>query len=270
MGREEPQFVLLEPAAQRHIDVIDIVLLVDHVQATSLDLGRQVGARQVAVGAIRKNEAREDVAALFRDEVRLDTAELVLGRLAAELDAHFLGGRRIEVEAAALALRIESHPVQQHPRVACPAAVDRNVLADGILVATDVLLGGRNDGARDDRGEPAQFPVDRERKELLARDHPLLDDVLNVHDGGLAGDGDRLLEGAHAQVDIDRRCEVRRQLDAVALDRAEPRQGERDAVGAGQQIDDLVLTLIIGNNGANLFDQDGTAGFHRNAGQHPP
>ena len=54
--------------------------------------------------------------------------------------------------------------------------------------------------------------------------------------GDSAGDGDRLFDRADLQVRVDRRREVGRQLDVVALDDAEARQRERDGVGAGPQL----------------------------------
>src|SRR5207253_3689818 len=195
-------------------------------------------------------------------------AELVLGGLAAELDAYFLSRRRIEVEAAPRPLCIEAHAVQQLPVVRRPVVMDGDALAYRILVAADVLLRRRDDRARNNRGEAAKLPIDGQRKELFARDHSLLDDVLDVHDGSLAGDGDRLLEAADAEIDVDRCGEIRRQLDTVALDRTEADEREGHAVGAGEQIDEFILTLIVGDNGASFFDQDRTAGFHGDAVQH--
>ena len=47
--------------------------------------------------------------------------------------------------------------------------------------------------------------------------------LLQIHQQGqiLTGDGERFLEGANLQIDVDRRREVRRQLDAFADHRGE-------------------------------------------------
>jgi hypothetical protein len=49
-------------------------------------------------------------------------------------------------------------------------------------------------------------------------------DVLHVDDRRLAGDRDRLGDGAHLQIGVDVRGEVRRQLDALAAHRREAGQ----------------------------------------------
>ena len=60
---------------------------------------------------------------------------------------------------------------------------------------------------------------------------------------------------ADLQVGVDRGDEFGRQLDAFALDGAEPGQRERDRVGAGPQVDDPVLPGAVGDGGSDLFDQ---------------
>ena len=96
--------------------------------------------------------------------------------------------------------------------------------------------------------------------------HPLLNDVLNVHDRALARHRDRLLQAADLQFSIDRRCKVACELDAFPLDRAEAWQGECDGVDARPQVDDAIDPLLIGGDGTSLFDEGGTGSFHRHAG----
>src|SRR5262249_7638678 len=57
-------------------------------------------------------------------------------------------------------------------------------------------------------------------------------------------------------------------LDAFALHRRKAGQREDHGVGAGPQVDDLVLPLRIGGDGADLLDERRTAGFNRDARHH--
>ena len=106
----------------------------------------------------------------------------------------------------------------------------------------------------------------RERIQCGARQRGLLSNVPDVHHRGDTRDGDGLLERSHLQLAIHRRREARRELEAFSLDRAEARQGERDGVDAGPQIDDSVQPLAVRDDGADPFDESGTRGLHRDAG----
>ena len=57
------------------------------------------------------------------------------------------------------------------------------------------------------------------------------------------------------------------QLDAVAFEGIEAGQGDGQRVDAGPQVHDAVLAAAVGDDGADLFDQGGAAGFNRDAGQ---
>ena len=57
-------------------------------------------------------------------------------------------------------------------------------------------------------------------------------------------------------------------VDAFALDGAEAGQRERDGVGAGPQVDDLVLARAVGDDGADFLDQRRAGRLDRHAGQH--
>src|SRR4029434_10007555 len=98
-------------------------------------------------------------------------------------------------------------------------------------------------------------------------DHTLLYGVLGINDGTFTRHGDRFLERTNFHLDVDWRSEVAGQLDAVTANGSEPRQRERHRVHAWTQIDDLVRPLIVGDRGARLFDQHGTARFNRHAWQ---
>jgi hypothetical protein len=58
----------------------------------------------------------------------------------------------------------------------------------------------------------------------------------DVDDRRFAGDRHCFLHAADAEIAVDRGDEATGQLDPIALDRGEPRQRERDRIGAGSQI----------------------------------
>jgi len=90
---------------------------------------------------------------------------------------------------------------------------------------------------------------------------------LGVDDGRRAGDGDCLFDSSDSQFGIDRRHASAGQLDALALDRGEAGDRERQAVGAGFQIDDAVLAAPIRHDGARLLDERRARRFDVHAGQ---
>jgi hypothetical protein len=108
----------------------------------------------------------------------------------------------------------------------------------------------------------------RHRVENLTRQHLRLDVALDVDDRRLAGDGHGLFHRADLQVGIDRRGEVRRQLDRFAFDGRETREGEGQRVDAGPQIFDLVCAVGIGRRRPHLFDECGTRRLDGHARQH--
>src|SRR5262245_49064249 len=111
---------------------------------------------------------------------------------------------------------------------------------------------------------------DADRRPVLRRGHGVdrvlvhdlaADDVLGVDDGRLARNGDGLFKRADTKVGVDRGRKGCRELDALALDRREPGEGERHGIGAGPKVNDVVPSLAVGRDRADLLDQHGTAGF---------
>jgi hypothetical protein len=92
----------------------------------------------------------------------------------------------------------------------------------------------------------------------LRRHHDLTDEAV-AH---------RLRHRAHSQIRVDGRGERAAQLDAFAPHRAEAGQRERHRVGAGPQVDDLVLPGAIGDDRSRLLDQRGTGRVNGHARQH--
>ena len=81
----------------------------------------------------------------------------------------------------------------------------------------------------------------------------------------LARDRDRFLQPSDHHLHVDCRREPGRQFDRFALDGAKSRQRKRHGVRARPQLDDLVLSLTIGRNGPDFFNQRRTRRFHRDA-----
>ena len=183
------------------------------------------------------------------------------------MNGDLLRGRRIEIEPGAGVgrfHRVPPHAVDETPHVAAPRTVDREGRARvGAVAAADV---GRPRRSR--RQSRVIAPARRHRLQELLRDDLLLDDVLRVDDRRLAGHGDCLFEGADREVDVDRGGEAGRELNAFPLERPEPGERERHDVGAGTQIDDLVLTFGVGGDRPDAFDQCGARCLDRHARQH--
>ena len=77
----------------------------------------------------------------------------------------------------------------------------------------------------------------------------------------------RLFDSSDSQFGVDRRHASAGQLDALALDRGESGEHERQAVAAGFQIDDAVLAAPIRDDGARLLDERRARRFDVHAGQ---
>ena len=109
----------------------------------------------------------------------------------------------------------------------------------------------------------------RQRREQLGRNHFLLADVLRIDQRSRSGHRDRLCKCTDLHVGVDGRRKPRGQCDPVSLERVEARQTEGHHVRAGAQADDVEAPLAVRHDGADLFDQGRTGGFHRHARQHP-
>src|SRR4029450_2397743 len=92
--------------------------------------------------------------------------------------------------------------------------------------------------------------------------------VLHVDQRRRARDGHRFLDGADAHLRVDRRREVRGQLDPILDERAESLERERHLVEAWTEIDDRVSTLRVGIDRTGFLDQRRTRRLYRDTGQH--
>ena len=84
----------------------------------------------------------------------------------------------------------------------------------------------------------------------------------------LAGDGNRFSDVAELQLDVDGRGELRAQFDAGALDRGEPRQGERDGIRTRTEINYAIESLRVGDDCAHLFNQGRTGRLDGDTWEH--
>ena len=86
----------------------------------------------------------------------------------------------------------------------------------------------------------------------------------------LAGDGNRFFQRADAQVGVNGVRGRAGQHDAIAFERVEPGQRERDGVRARTQIDDLIATVDVRHHRPGFLDQHWAGSFDRHAGEHGP
>ena len=75
-------------------------------------------------------------------------------------------------------------------------------------------------------------------------------------------------ERADFQVGVDRDDDFRRDVDVLAQHRAEAGEGKRQFVRAGPQRFDSIAPLIVGDHGADLFDNRRAGRFNCHAGEH--
>jgi hypothetical protein len=92
--------------------------------------------------------------------------------------------------------------------------------------------------------------------------------ALDVDDRRFARHGDGFLERADGELCVQRRGEFSRQVQSLALQRAEPGQREVDGVDARPQIDHFVDALCIRHRRAHALDERRTRGFNGDSRQH--
>ena len=198
----------------------------------------------------------EDVSAFARNQVEARAAGAQLRRHRGIVDGNLLVGGRVAEHAGVLA-RLHGG---QHDAVVGDAHVgglaavgDQAVLRLVARRPSDVLHRGgpgvvpRRHAWNEDR----QFVGDaagRDGVHRLASDDALLRRALHVDDWRFAGHADRLFNGADPHVGVDRRDERAGHLHAFAPDGGKARQGERQGVDAGDQVDETILARSVGGD----------------------
>ena len=101
--------------------------------------------------------------------------------------------------------------------------VSRDQLVEDSVFILQCLRQNQRGGRQNGLAEVRSTGAGGERVELRAVDDLGARRGLHVDDRCLPRHGDRFLDGTHAQVDVEGRREVGRQLNAVATDGAESR-----------------------------------------------
>ena len=264
---EEPQLVALDRSANGPADVPQL----DQAGGLGHALGPKgvvdVVALRPAAGAGDEEGALELVAAGHRHDVQDGTAGFGVAQVAGDRDLHFLrvgdvvgvAGHAAAVERGADVEAVELDGAL----VAGPAVRREEARVHRRRRAGARALQRRHGG--EDRAVAARHGqlVDR-----LVLEHRLALGGLRVDDRRFAADVDGLSHVAdfHLAVDVDHART--RDFQPFAFHARESRQRERDGVGAGPQIDYLVLPAAVGNGRACFLDQCGTRGLDRYAGEH--
>ena len=270
---EEPELVLHDRPADDGVEVPQLLHAVHRLQVARDQILREVVALEARVREVAEEVAAVGVAAFFRDDVGQHAARARLGGEAARRHRHLLHRAGVDderrvVAAARVVHVVERHPVHHERHLIGAAAVHRQRLVAIAAGAADVLRSERNRDAGDEDAQVLEAAAGRQRVDEIVREGLPLRDALRVDERALGRDGDGLLDGADAQIRVDRGREVGREHDAVALERVEARERERDGIGARREIDDLVVALAVARRRAHLLDQRGARGFHGDAGQH--
>ncbi len=265
---EEPQLVLHDRSALGEREVDDAVGRVAGREIAVFMPLRQVVALPVARTIGRLEVAAEPVAALARNHVQADATGLRVGANARGLVADLLVHRVVEVALdRAVALQpVDHHAVDQHRVLRRAHPVRRHV---GLLHrARAARVGQAQVDADDQLTHALNRPAGRDRVDRFAVQHLCVHRRRHVDHRRVAGDRDRLLEGADAQVGVQRHRELGRQRDALSPDRRESGQREGDDVGAGTEVGDEIPPFAIGDGDLGFFNKCVARRLHRDAWQH--
>ena len=265
--RIEPETIPFDRPAQpcaKFIDELDGGL---QGQSTGHERRRQIRLLQMMVRIVGHADELEGVAAFLGHVIELGPTSRYFRSHVVRLNGYFHGAERIGAEVLGGSAG-DAHAIQKPLHVRAAASVDAKRRRNLPAIATDIDGVERLHGPDDERGKGGDVLPVRKRLEDLVRDDGLLADVLNVHDRAGARYRDRLLERAHAHLGVGRCGEPCRQLNPFPLERTEAGKDERDRIGPRPQVDNLVVALVVRDDGANLFNQRWAGRFYRDPGQH--
>ena len=274
LRHEEPDAVADDRPAERRGERPGLVQRRAAQQALVHQILIQVVRQQVREAERGEEAAAEVVRPFPGNHADRHAAGLDLGRVAGVAERHLLERRVREVgPRGPLQERVaDVHPVEGHHLVRLVAAVDghrpqrlqgqpagvlREARAERVLA----------DHARNEQPVAVDRLPRRDAVDDLAVDHRDLLDVLDVHDRGGAGYGDRLLDVADRHLDVDVGREPARELDPLAHERGEAGKRVGHGVRAGLKRDDQVLPGAVGDGRADLLDKGRAARFDGHAGQ---
>ena len=103
----------------------------------------------------------------------------------------------------------------------------------------------------------------------LTDDGPLRH-AARVHERRLPSHHDGLGQRADAQLGVDRRDEILRQLQLITLERRESRQRERDGIASRAKFRNPVAALAVGHGLSRFLDEHRAGRLHGHARQHRP
>ena len=208
---EVPHLVLHHRAADRDVQVVHVV---------ERRHARPVVGLELLAGPAVEHGAVHLVAAGLRDDVHDETGRLGLAESAGRGERNLLrvadvGHVRWRLAAAGRVAHIQAiHP---HAALVGPSPMNRELRRHR-------ACGGIVDVGEDawhHRHHRSVVALTGDRSDDVVVDRRLAPGALHVDDGGGAGDGDGLLQPAHAHVGVHRRGERPGQLDAFASATAE-------------------------------------------------
>ena len=214
------------------------------------------------------HHATEGVAAFAWNEVQPHARPALFGRHSGRLDRH-LGEHRHVWHALSVRARLDCgdrHAIAQHFEVGRTTAVHGESAAAGRRapgVAAHVHRAVVD--ARNHRGQERRIAVHRRVVDQFCREDAFAVGALHVDDRRSAGDGDGFLNRADAQFGVHGGDECAAQLNAFALDRAEPGEPERHGVDAGPEVLDAVLARLIRGDGPDFLNQRRARSFDADA-----
>ena len=252
----EPQRIFLDRAAHRSARVVVVVNRGGILNPVALERRIEVAALRPRSGGAPEQLALELVAARLRDDVEVDPAFFRFAEPARQVHLDFLRVGRVEDvagDSSTVERRADVEAVERHVALVAAAAVAGEDAHGGRERDVEIAAGHRRHGCED----RIVTAGDRERPDDICVQDLLTRRALHVDDRGLAGDRDRLSDGSHLQVRVDRDDSGATHFDARAPHRAESGERERDRVGAWRQLGQLVLAGRIGDGRARLLDQRG-------------
>ena len=258
----------LDRTAERSLEIVELVDAVGGAQAARLQVVGQVVALEALVLVAGEDAAADRVAAVARNHVQPDAPAGNICRRAAGRVDHLLAHRAVEVvlHGTVDVEAVDHQAVHGHGRLRRSGAMCRHVGLLHRARAADVRCVQRHAG--DELPHPLNRAAGRHRVEHVAREHLGLGRALHVHDRGCARDGQRFLKAADLHLRIQRHREIRRQLDAFALDRRETFERKRHGVDTGSQIHQAVSAAAIGDRGLRFLDERRARRFDGHTGQH--
>ncbi len=213
---EEPDLVLLNRAAERAFDVVQLADAVAGLQAAGDEVRTDVVALETLLLQAQEDAAARLVAAVARNHVQADAAAGDVSRRARGGVDHFLAHRAVEIalHRAVHVDAVHQQPVHLHGRLRRAGAVRRHVgLLHGLRTA-DVRLVQRD--ADDQLSHALDGAAGGNRVQRFAIEDLRFRGALHVDGRRRPGDRQRFFERADLQFRVHGHREVGGKLEALA------------------------------------------------------